>query len=100
MNKEFSVIDLDVHFYLNDEQKHQMDAIVLAKCQLQLFEALQHMAQYTGECIRIETCALEPGGVVSTLQVIFNKDTTTKIEEYYKKGDDESAILCGKLLAE
>ena len=23
MNKEFSVIDLDVHFYLNDEQKHQ-----------------------------------------------------------------------------
>lgn len=75
MNKEFSVIDLDVHFYLNDEQKHQMDAIVLAKCQLQLFEALQHMAQYTGECIRIETCALEPGGVVSTLQVIFNKDT-------------------------
>lgn len=25
MNKEFSVIDLDVHFYLNDEQKHQMD---------------------------------------------------------------------------
>ena len=53
MNKEFSVIDLDVHFYLNDEQKHQMDAIVLAKCQLQLFEALQHMAPYTGECIRI-----------------------------------------------
>ena len=51
MNKEFSVIDLDVHFYLNDEQKNQMDAIVLAKCQLQLFEALQHMAQYTGECI-------------------------------------------------
>lgn len=27
MNKEFSVIDLDVHFYLNDEQKHQMDGI-------------------------------------------------------------------------
>ena len=24
MNKEFSVIDLDVHFYLNDEQKHQV----------------------------------------------------------------------------
>ena len=44
MNKEFSVIDLDVHFYLNEEQKHQMDAIVLAKCQLQLFEALRHMA--------------------------------------------------------
>ena len=33
-------------------------------------------------------------------EIIFNKDTTTKIEEYYKKGDDESAILCGKLLAE
>lgn len=30
MNKEFSVIDLDVHFYLNEEQKHQMDAIVLS----------------------------------------------------------------------
>lgn len=33
-------------------------------------------------------------------EIIFNTDTTTKIEEYYKKGDDESAILCGKLLAE
>lgn len=75
MNKEFSVIDLDVHFYLNEEQKHQMDAIVLNKCQLQLLKALQHMAQYTGDCIRIEACALEPGGVISSLQVIFNKDT-------------------------
>ena len=75
MNKEFSVIDLGVHFYLNEEQKHQMDAVVLNKCQLKLFKALLHMAQYTGECIRIEACALEPGGVISSLQVIFNKDT-------------------------
>lgn len=52
-----------------------MDAVVLNKCQLQLFKALLHMAQYTGECIRIEACALEPGGVISSLQVIFNKDT-------------------------
>ena len=47
MNKDFSVIDLDVHFYLNEEQKHQMDAVVLYKCQLQLFKALQHMGNYS-----------------------------------------------------
>ena len=34
MNKDFSVIDLGVHFYLNEEQKHQMVAVVLNKSKL------------------------------------------------------------------
>ena len=32
-------------------------------------------------------------------EIIFNKEVTTKLEEFYKDGSDEAAIECGKLLA-
>lgn len=75
MEENLSKLDLDIHFFLNDEQRHQMDALVLNKCQLQLYTALKHIAGFTGEDIAIEACALQPGGVIDKLQILFRKDT-------------------------
>lgn len=75
MEETLLKLDLDIHFFLNDEQRHQMDALVLNKCQLQLYTALKHIAELSGEDIAIEACALQPGGVIDKLQILFRKDT-------------------------
>lgn len=75
MEDKISKMDLDVHFFLNDEQRHQMDALVLNRCQLQLYTALKHIAELVGEDIAIEACALQPGGIKDKIQILFRKDT-------------------------
>ena len=64
MEDKISKMDLDVHFFLNDEQRHQMDALVLNRCQLQLYTALKHIAELVGEDILIEA-AIFPCNLLS-----------------------------------
>lgn len=75
MENEFSNFDLSIHFFLDNEQKHQMDALVLNRCQMQLYTALKHIGALIGEDIAIEACALQPGGVIDKLQILISKDT-------------------------
>lgn len=75
MDETFTDLSLSIHFFFNDDQRHQMDALVLNRCQFQLYTALKHIAELTGEDIAMEACALQPGGVIDKLQILFRKDT-------------------------
>lgn len=75
MDETFTNLILSIHYFLNDDQRHQMDALVLNRCQFQLYTAIKHIAELTGEDITMEACALQPGGVIDKLQILFRKDT-------------------------
>lgn len=74
-NKEYA-LDIILHYYLNEEGKHTMDAFTYNKCEKQLLDALRHVTQYIpSEIFRIEVAARDEGGVIERLKVILNKET-------------------------
>ena len=74
-DKEYA-LDILLHYYLNEEGKHTMDAFTYNKCEKQILEALRHVTQYMpSEIFRIEVAARDEGGVIERLKVIFNKET-------------------------
>ena len=74
-DKEYA-LDILLHYYLNEEGKHTMDAFTYNKCEKQILDALRHVTQYMpSEICRIEVAARDEGGVIDCLKVIFNKET-------------------------
>ncbi|MDY6205426.1 MAG: hypothetical protein SPI30_01555 [Prevotella sp.] len=63
---EENTFEFQIHYYLNEESLHQMDAKVHNECERQLLNAFDIVKAYTGE-FSIEVACKEEGGLIDTL---------------------------------
>lgn len=69
------VLDISLHYYLYEKEKHSMDAFVYNKCEAQILAAIQHLSSYIDVPLSIDVSARQKGGVIDCLKVVFNKDS-------------------------
>lgn len=65
-----SYIDLNFHYFFDNEDTHSMDAEVFNTCERQLIQVIKSQHKYFDENIRIEIFTKKPGGIIDTLRII------------------------------
>lgn len=65
---EENAFEFQIHYYLNKDGLHQMDARVLNDCERQLLDALDTLKAFTGE-FDIETGPKKEGGLIEILGI-------------------------------
>lgn len=61
---EENIFDFQIHYYLNQEDLHQMDAKILNECERQLLDAFDFVKAYTGD-FKIEITPKKEGGLIA-----------------------------------
>lgn len=64
-------LNIDLHYFMNDEDCHEMDATIHNKCEANLLHVLNHLGEIFDEDIQIDVSALEEGGVIDKLKIKF-----------------------------
>ena len=77
---EENIFDFQIHYYLNQEDLHQMDAKILNECERQLLDAFDFIKAYTGD-FKIEVTPKKKGGLIESfiiVAIIIGKSDTFK----------------------
>ena len=77
---EENIFDFQIHYYLNQEDLHQMDAKILNECERQLLDAFDFIKTYTGD-FKIEVTPKKEGGLIESfviVAIIIGKSDTFK----------------------
>ena len=83
-NKENNQLEISLHYYLEDERLHQMDAFVRNKCEKHLLEALKQLFSFYRN-YPIDVCVHKEGGLIDEyLPQIANLLTDEKTQEVLK----------------
>lgn len=75
-----NIFDFQIHYYLNQEDLHQMDAKILNECERQLLDAFDFVKAYTGD-FKIEVTPKKEGGLIESfiiIAIIIGKSDTFK----------------------
>lgn len=75
-----NIFDFQIHYYLNQEDLHQMDAKILNECERQLLDAFDFIKAYTGD-FKIEVTPKKKGGLIESfiiVAIIIGKSDTFK----------------------
>lgn len=75
-----NIFDFQIHYYLNQEDLHQMDAKILNECERQLLDAFDFVKAYTGD-FKIEVTPKKEGGLIESfiiVAIIIGKSDTFK----------------------
>jgi len=75
-----NIFDFQIHYYLNQEDLHQMDAKILNECERQLLDAFDFVKAYTGY-FKIEVTPKKEGGLIESfiiVAIIIGKSDTFK----------------------
>ena len=75
-----NIFDFQIHYYLNQEDLHQMDAKILNECERQLLDAFDFVKAYTGD-FKIEVTPKKKGGLIESfiiIAIIIGKSDTFK----------------------
>lgn len=89
MEDQTLTIGIDLHYFMDNDQRHEMDASIHNKCEACILDALNHLGELFNEDIRIDVSALEEGGVIDKFKIIL-KNKTVK---------DLFLLLCGALIS-
>lgn len=77
---EENIFDFQIHYYLNQEDLHQMDAKILNECERQLLDAFDFIKACTGD-FKIEVTPKMEGGLIESfviVAIIIGKSDTFK----------------------
>ena len=77
---EENIFDFQIHYYLNQEGLHQMDAKILNECERQLLDAFDFIKACTGD-FKIEVTPKKEGGLIESfviVAIIIGKSDTFK----------------------
>lgn len=66
-----SPVRLEIHYYFSDNS-HTMDAFVRNRCEKELLFVVQHIAHILGTDIKVESEALEEGGLKEVWSIVSN----------------------------
>ena len=75
-----NIFDFQIHYYLNQEDLHQMDAKILNDCERQVLDAFDFVKAYTGD-FKIEVTPKKEGGLIESfiiVAIIIGKSDTFK----------------------
>jgi len=72
-------LNIDLHYFMNDEDCHEMDATVHNKCEANLLHVLNHLGEIFDEDIQIDVSALQEGGIIDKLCIKFNSPAAKKM---------------------
>ena len=75
MEESTITIGIDLHYFMDDDQRHEMDASIHNKCEASMIEALNHLGDLFGEDIQIDVSALEEGGLIDKFKIVFKSET-------------------------
>lgn len=69
-------LSIDLHYFMDTADRHEMDASIHNKCEANMILALNHLGDLFDEDIQIDVSALEQGGVVDKFKLIFKSQTS------------------------
>ena len=64
-------LSIDLHYFMDNKDLHQMDATVHNECEANLIQVLNHLGDVFDEDIQIDVSALGEGGVIDKLKIKF-----------------------------
>lgn len=68
-------LTIDLHYHLDEEGYHQMDANIHNKCEANFIEAINHLTDLFDEDISLDVSALGEGGIIDKLKITLNSPT-------------------------
>ena len=57
MEESTITLGIDLHYFMDDEQRHEMDASIHNKCEASMIQVLNHLGELFGEDIQIDVSA-------------------------------------------
>ena len=72
-------LSIDLHYFMDDKECHEMDATVHNKCEANLLQVLNHLGEVFDENIQIDISALEEGGVIDKLKIKFESSAVKEM---------------------
>jgi hypothetical protein len=74
-----SSIDIQLHFYFEDNNVHTMNAEIFNACQRQFINALRKADEFLDEVLSIEVTAREEGGLIDNIRIAFKHPLSLNI---------------------
>lgn len=72
-------LSIDLHYFMDNKDLHQMDATVHNECEANLIQVLNHLGDVFDEDIQIDVSALGEGGVIDKLKIKFKSSTAKEM---------------------
>lgn len=72
-------LTIELHYHLDKEEYHQMDAIIHNKCEANILEAINNLAEIFDEDISLDVSALGEGGIIDRLKISVNSSTAKDV---------------------
>lgn len=69
MNEESKNISISLHYYLQEEGVHEMDALVHNICERQVLNMIYYLSKQYGFDIKVDIDAKEEGGIIDKIRV-------------------------------
>ena len=76
ITNELNSMDIQIHFYFEDENLHSMDAVILNTSERQFIDALRDLNKYLDKPLDIQIHAKKEGGLKEFLQIILDNSIT------------------------
>ena len=74
MEESTITLGIDLHYFMDDEQRHEMDASIHNKCEASMIQVLNHLGDLFGEDIQIDVSALGEGGLIDKFKIVFKSE--------------------------
>jgi hypothetical protein len=71
LTNNLSFIDIQIHFYFEDNRIHAMNAELFNNCQRQFINTLRKADKFIDESLLIEVTARKEGGLIDNIRIIF-----------------------------
>lgn len=79
MENDSQSLTLELHYHLDEEGCHEMNAQIHNKCEANVIEAINHLADIFDEDISLDVSALSEGGIIDKLKITIKSSTTQAI---------------------
>lgn len=70
MNEETNILSISLHYYLQEEGVHEMDALVHNICERQVLNMIYYLSKQCGCDVKVDIDAKEEGGIIDKIKVI------------------------------
>lgn len=72
-------LTIELHYHLDKENFHEMDANIHNRCEAYIIESINHLADLFDEDISLDVSALEEGGIIDKLKITINNPTAKSV---------------------
>lgn len=77
--EEAQALTIELHYHLDKEGFHEMDAQIHNRCEAHILDAINHLADIFDENISLDVSALDKGGLIEKLKITLRNATTKSV---------------------